>query len=96
MPDMSFTLYLKEESGVTLYVQNTDDTGQYHPGAAVIKKQLLEIADFIGYLVHQGYVRALPKTSTTIPYAYRNSGRGGMTILSRQNMNSWHSLVRYS
>jgi hypothetical protein len=61
MPDMHFTLYLKETSGVTLYVQNTDGSEPYNPDVAAIKKQLLEIADFMGYLVHQGYVKGLPK-----------------------------------
>jgi hypothetical protein len=61
MPDMRFTLGLKEASGVTLYVQNTDGSEPYNPGVAAIKKQLLAIAGFMGYLVHQGYVKSIPK-----------------------------------
>ncbi|MHB9292868.1 hypothetical protein Holit_01979 [Hollandina sp. SP2] len=61
MPDMHFTLYLKEDSGITLYVQNTDGREPYHSGVAAIKKRLIAIADFMLYLVQQGYVKSIPK-----------------------------------
>jgi hypothetical protein len=67
MPDMHFTLYVKEESGVTLYVQNTGENEQYNSGVAAIKKRLIEIADFMGYLVQQGYVKSIPKNQD--PYS---------------------------
>ncbi|MDR2797887.1 MAG: hypothetical protein LBB80_06045 [Treponema sp.] len=61
MADTHFTLCLKQESGVTLYVQNTDGTEQYNPPVAAIKKKLVEIADFMRYLVQQDYVKSIPK-----------------------------------
>jgi hypothetical protein len=57
MPDMKFTLYWKEKTGLTLYVQDAGTHFRKHCGE--IKTKLLEIAACMKYLVQQGYVRAL-------------------------------------
>jgi hypothetical protein len=75
-PEIPFTLYRDETAGLVLYVQNPeqDSPEQFRTRCRLIKKQFLEIADFIRYLAQERYVRTLfdePEKPSNIPEQWR-------------------------
>ncbi|MDR0722274.1 MAG: hypothetical protein LBF75_05705 [Treponema sp.] len=60
LPSMPFTLCRPGTTKLTLYVQgDTDEPVDLR--CIALKQKLLEIADFIRYLIQEGYVHTIPK-----------------------------------
>ncbi|MDR2633755.1 MAG: hypothetical protein LBC51_09080 [Treponema sp.] len=61
LPNMRFTLCPLGASRLSLYVQEEDADEPVSLRCMALKQKLLEIADFIRYLIREGYVQTLPK-----------------------------------
>ncbi|MDR3115805.1 MAG: hypothetical protein LBU25_09835, partial [Treponema sp.] len=66
LPTMRFTLCRSGTRKLILYVQDDTDEPVSLRGIA-IKQKLLEIADFIRYLIQEGYVQTIPKNGYADP-----------------------------
>jgi hypothetical protein len=67
-PDMRFTLCNTKVAGLILYLDTHEESPeQFKTKAAVIKNRLLEIADFILYLIQEDYVRTMLKEQSQFP-----------------------------
>ncbi|MDR2798150.1 MAG: hypothetical protein LBB80_07380, partial [Treponema sp.] len=66
LPTMGFTLCCLGKTKLILYVQ--DDTDEpVDLRCIALKQKLLQIADFIGYLIQEGYVQTIPKYCDPLP-----------------------------